>query len=113
MAEVSGNYYALDDKPNFKTGHIVVGTTLYEVYDGFVRNCWDLDGGSPTDLAKQARVAADLSNRQHVVIDLEGVYSEDTIDDLGELLTDFEAEDRMDEEELDGLNDLAEYYSNH
>ena len=111
MAVVSGKYEELDELQNgFRSGHIIVGETLFEVDKGTIVDSWDLKGGSPEEMAKQAREAADLSNRHRIVIDTEGVYNEDIVADEGELLTAQESYDRMDPEEQDDFDSLAEHF---
>ena len=110
MAEKSGKFEALEDLQHpFRTGHIVVDETLFAIEKGTVVDSWDLKGGTPEEMAKQAREVADLSNRQRVVIDTEGVYNADIVADEGDLVTAQEAYDRMDEEEKDDHDSFCEH----
>lgn len=110
MAEKSGKYEALDElQHDFRSGHIIVGETLFEVDKGTIVDSWDLKGGSNEEMARQAREAADLSNRKRVVIDTEGVYDADIISDEGDLVTAQEAYDRMEPEEQEDHDSFIEH----
>ncbi|MBQ3407793.1 MAG: hypothetical protein IJH12_01130 [Clostridia bacterium] len=110
MAEKSGKYEALEDlQYGFKSGHIIVGETLFGVDKGTIVDSWDLKGGPPEEMAKQAREVADLSNRHRIVIDTEGVYDENIIADEGELLTPYESYERMDDEEKEDYDSFCEH----
>lgn len=110
MAVISGKYENLSElQHNFRSGYIIVEGTLFEVDKGTVVDSWDLSGGTPEAMAAEARQVAELSNTKRVVYDDEGIYSADTIADEGDLVTPFEAYERMDEEEQDDYDSFIEH----
>lgn len=97
----SEKFTNLSDLNNFHTGFLVVGDVLFEVDHNLIVGEWDVTGTTPGEKAASAREEADLSNRKRIVYDDEGVYDEYTIRDEGELLTNSESYERMDEEDRD------------
>ena len=111
MAVVSSKYDELDElQHTFRSGHIIVGQTLFEVDKGTIVGSWDLEDGTPEQMAQQAREVAELSNRHRIVIDTKGVYDENIVADEGELLTAQQSYDRMDPEDQDDFDSFAEHY---
>lgn len=110
MAEISGKFAYLDElQHDFTSGHIIIDETLFEVDKGNIVGSWDLQGGTPEEMAKQAREVADLSNRKRIVYDSEGVYDSNIVSDEGELLTAQESYDRMDDEEKEDHDSFCEH----
>jgi hypothetical protein len=107
---VSNKYENLSElQREFRSGHIIVEETLFEVDKGNVVDSWDLSGGSPEKMAAEARQVADLSNHKRIVYDDEGIYDANIVADEGDLVTAQEAYDRMEPEEQDDHDSFLEH----
>lgn len=110
----SSNYTRLEDlSSKFHTGYIIVDNTLFHVDRGLVVDSYRIYGRTIEAKVRDARTQAELGNRRLVVVDTNGMYSEVTIRNEGELITTYEAFDRLSKEEQDDVNGLLEYFMNH
>lgn len=110
MAGYSGNYDNLSELPNgFRTGHIIIDETLFEVDKGTIVDSWDLSGGTPEQMAAEARKVAELSNHKRIVYDDEGIYDPNIVSDEGDLVTAHESYERLSPEEQDDYDSFAEH----
>jgi len=109
----SKKYTALSDLERFSTGYIIIGSTLFEVDKGSVEDTQELTSKTIGDKVAEARTLAGLDNRKRIVYDDEGIYNEDIVAGENELITAAEAFDKLDEEDKEDYESLAEYYSSH
>lgn len=109
------SYEPLELSGRPRKGYVIIDDTLFYFKHGRMDESWDICGKTINDKIKSAREVADLPNSATIYVDTNNNFDTDTIYDCGRLITTIEYACELDcdddDEESEGWEEIAEYYS--